>query len=373
MVDARALHVSGLGRYLREILAALFADSRFGRITLLGRPRELRDHCDSAMDSGRVRIYPYAHPFYSPRAQIAWLALASRGRVAADVAFFPHYDAPLVGMPRRSVVTVHDLIHLKVAEAYPATKRFMAAAMIDRVVSRAGRVVTISEATKLDVLARVPGAAAKLRVIPQGVDSAHWSTGGESGVDRGASAAAPYLLCVGNRKRHKNLVAAVETLARLRPSSPDLRLVIVGKSFPDSDGVRERALQLGVGEAVEERAEVGDGELRRLYQECEVLLFPSLYEGFGLPVLEAMASGAPVVASNRASIPEIVADAGLLADPDDHEALALAVRRIREEPGLRSALVARGRERARQFEWRMTRQSTVDLLAEVARMPRPAR
>ena len=369
VVDARALHVSGLGRYLREILAALFADSRFGRITLLGHPDELRDYCASSVEPGRVSIYEYAHPFYSPRVQLAWLALRARGRVAADVAFFPHYDAPFVGLPRRSVVTVHDLIHLKVAEAYPAAKRLLAAALLDRVVSRAGRVVAISDSTRRDLLARVPGLAGKLRVIPQGVDSAHWSAGPESGVPAGRSVAAPYLLCVGNRKRHKNLIAAVETLALLRPSWPELRLVIVGKSFADGDGVRERALQLGVAEAVEERSEVGDGELRTLYRECEVLLFPSLYEGFGLPVLEAMASGAPVVASNRASIPELVADAGLVADPEDYEALALAVRRVREEPGLREALVARGRERARQFDWRVTGQRTLDLLTEVARMP----
>jgi glycosyltransferase involved in cell wall biosynthesis len=369
VVDARALHVSGLGRYLREILAALFADSRFGRITLLGYPDELRDHCASSVEPGRVRFYEYAHPFYSPRVPLAWLALRARGRVAADVAFFPHFDAPFVGLPRRSVVTVHDLTHLKVAEAYPAAKRFMAAAMIDRVASRAGRVVTDSDSTRRDLLARAPGLAGKLRVIPLGVDSAHWSAGPESGVPAGPSAAAPYLLCVGNRKRHKNLVAAVETLARLRPSWPELRLVIVGRSFAGGDGVRERALELGVAEAVEERSGVSDGELRTLYRECELLLFPSLYEGFGLPVLEAMASGAPVVASNRASIPELVADAGLLVDPDDYEALALAVRRIREEPGLRTALVARGRERARQFEWRKTGQRTLDLLTEVARMP----
>jgi glycosyltransferase involved in cell wall biosynthesis len=371
VVDARALHVSGLGRYLREILAALFADSRFGRITLLGPSDELRDYCTGRVEPARVRIHDYAHPFYSPRTQLAWLALRARGHVAADVAFFPHYDAPLLGLPRRSVVTVHDLIHLKVPAAYPASKRIMAASMMDRVVRQAGRVVAISESTRRDLLARAPGLDRKLRVIPQGVDSDHWSTGPRGGRPTERSDR-PYLLCVGNRKRHKNIVAAVETLARLRLTRPELRLVIVGKSFGESDGVRERAIELDVAEAVEERSEVGDVELRTLYRECEVLLFPSLYEGFGLPVLEAMASGAPVVASNRASLPELVADAGLVVDPDDYEALSVAVGRIHEEAGLREAMVARGRERARQFEWRVTGQRTLDLFTEVARMPHQA-
>jgi glycosyltransferase involved in cell wall biosynthesis len=320
------------------------------------------------VDEGRVHIHDYPHPFYSPRVQLAWMGLRARGLVAADVAFFPHYDAPVVGLPRRSVVTVHDLIHLKVAEAYPAPKRILAAAVIDRVVSRAGRIVAISDSTRRDLLARMPGLAWKLRVIPQGVDASRWSEG--EGESARRSTAAPYLLCVGNRKRHKNMVAAVETLGRLRESWPELRLVIVGKSFPEGDGVRERAIQLGVADAVEERSEVADDQLRTLYRECEMLLFPSLYEGFGLPVLEAMAAGAPVVASNRASLPELAGEAALVVDPDDYDGLAAAVRRIREEPGLRETLVARGRERARQFDWRLTGQRTLELLTEVATMPR---
>src|SRR5215210_2227550 len=91
VVDARALHVSGLGRYLREILGALFADPRFGRITLLGFPDELRDYCASRVDQARVQIHEYSHPFYSPRVQFAWMGLRARGLVSADVAFFPHY------------------------------------------------------------------------------------------------------------------------------------------------------------------------------------------------------------------------------------------------------------------------------------------
>src|SRR5215208_4093023 len=86
VVDARALHVSGLGRYLREILGALFADSRFGRITLLGFPDELREYCASRVDEGRVQIHDYPHPFYSPRVQLAWMGLRARGLVTADVA-----------------------------------------------------------------------------------------------------------------------------------------------------------------------------------------------------------------------------------------------------------------------------------------------
>jgi glycosyltransferase involved in cell wall biosynthesis len=120
---------------------------------------------------------------------------------------------------------------------------------------------------------------------------------------------------------------------------------------------------------VEERSGVDDEELRKLYRESEALVFPSLYEGYGLPVLEAMASGVPVVASNRASLPEVVGDAGLVVDPTDYDALAAAVSRLRAEPRLREALIARGRERARELSWRATGERTVEVLSCVARAP----
>jgi glycosyltransferase involved in cell wall biosynthesis len=360
VIDARAIRASGIGRFLREVLSRLMTDERFGRIKLLGNREELGEFLTPEHGAGKVELHDYPGGFYSPATQLAWLRLRASGVASADVAFFPHFDAPVVGLPRRSVVTIQDLIHFKVPEAFPASKRLLASVVLRRVVTGAGSVLVTSLSTRGDLLERVPGCASRLEVIPLGVDAEQWApNGARPESDR------PYLLCVGNRKPHKNLVAAVETLARLIPDRPELRLVIVGKEFRGG-GMREQAERLQVAHAIEECADVSDVQLRDLYQGCEALLFPSYYEGFGLPVLEAMAAGAPVVSSNRSSLPEVVGDAGILVDPDDHDAIALAVRRLWNEPGLREALLLRGQARVRELTWAETAARTADSLHRVA-------
>lgn len=366
LVDSRGLHSSGIGRYLREILAVLFRDERFGRIELLGDPGAVREFCAGMphAEKARVRAYPYG--FYSPGAQTEWLRLRATGGLRADVAFFPHYDVPLFALPSRSVVTVQDLIHFKVPSAFPRWRRSAAGVLLRRAVQGAGRVLVSSGSTLRDLEDRFPGLGIKVGVVPLGV-SPFFSVPETGGPERGPGRiGGAYLLCVGNRKPHKNLAAAIEALAHLRHEAPDLRLVIVGDVFRGWESVLGRADELGVRERLVEVSGASDADLRALYAGCEALLFPSLYEGFGLPALEAMASGAPVVASNRSSVPEVVGDAGLLVDPEDPRGFAEAVLRLRRDPALREQLVRRGRERAARFTWERTATATADVLFEVA-------
>lgn len=361
-VDARALRAAGIGRYLREILSRLLEDARFRAIVLLGAEGELQDFLAERGAAGRARVVRHTGGFYSPGAQISWLRVRRGGAGAADVFFFPHFDAPLLRLPARTVVTVHDLIHFKVPRAYPAWKRGPASAVLRRVTAQAACILVPSESTRDDLVARLPGTAPRVRVVPEGVGPPF----GPGVPDDPRAEAAPYLLCVGNRKPHKNLAASVEAFALLRAERPSLRLVIAGRSYAGWERVLARAEALGVGRAVIQRDDVSDEELRGLYAGCEALLFPSLYEGFGLPVLEAMACGAPVVASDRSSLPEVVGDAGLLVDPLQPRAIADAVRRLWSDPELRRGLVRRGTERAARFSWDTTARLTLDALHGVA-------
>ncbi len=363
LVDARGLLTSGIGRYLREVVAAILADPRVSGVKLLGEPAPLRDFARSAAGGEKAVVVPYDHGFYSPAAQAAWLALRARGIADADVAFFPHYDAPCLGMPARSVLTVHDLIHFKVPEAFAAWRRAAAGVLLHRGVTAAARVIAVSEATRRDLVERIPSAAGKVVVVPNGVTPFF---GGADGPVGDAGIRGPYLLCVGNRKPHKNLEGAVETLARLAAARPELRLVVVGEVYPGWSAVLERAEALGVRGRIVELSGVDDARLRALYAGCEALLFLSLYEGFGLPVLEAMAAGAPVIASDRSSIPEVVGDAGLLVDPHDPAAAAAAVLRLSADPAYRGERVRRGRARAAQFTWERAGRETADVLYRVA-------
>lgn len=363
-VDARGLNASGIGRYTREILSVLLSDERFRRVILLGHPGDLGRFAADRRTHAEVEVVEYRGGFYSPRAQWEWLR--HRVDARAHVTFFPHYDAPLFGLPRRSVVTVHDLTHFKVPEAFIAWRRAAAAVLLAQAMRGAKRVITGSQAARSDLADRFPSALAKVDVVAHGVSPCFRPVNCGYETDSAeVDALRPFLLCVGNRKPHKNLVAAVETLAILRPVRPQLRLVFAGRAYVGWDSVLRRAEALGVRDRVTELNDVEDNTLRLLYARCEALLFPSLYEGFGLPVLEAMACGAPVIASNRASIPEVVGDAGVLIDPHDHQGMADAVLRLEREPDFRSFLTGRGRARAAEFTWERAACRTADILYEV--------
>lgn len=370
LVDARGIGFSGIGRYLREVVVRLTRDDRFGRLILLGSRRELVEFTQSqSIPQDRVELLDFDYPIYSLSAQLAWLRFR-RQRSPADVSFFPHYDAPSVAMPPRSVVTIHDLIHFKAPEGFPVAKRALAGLLLRRVVSQAGRILTGSAATREDVAERFPQFASKLHVVAQGVDSYfHPVPDGSGPADQagGIVPNAPFLLCVGNRKSHKNLVGAVEAFALLRDVRPDLLLVVVGRVFEGWNDAVRLAAKRGMRDRIVDYEIASDADLRDLYRSCEALLFPSFYEGFGLPVLEAMACGAPVIASDRASIPEVAGDAAILVDPTDYRAMAEAVQGLQRNPTLRNEQIRKGLERATRFTWDATAKQTADHLASVAR------
>jgi glycosyltransferase involved in cell wall biosynthesis len=366
LVDARGLFVSGIGRYLREVVRGAAEDRRFGRLILLGDPRQIAAFAaDSRISNDRLLAHPFPGGFYSPRSQLAWLDVRRRRELRADVAFFPHYDAPVLGIHPRSVVAVQDLTHFRLPHLFPAWRRAVAGHVLNRVVHAAVRVLVSSSSARADLVERIPAAAAKVETVPLGV-SEFFLTNGASASNPAVEALRPFLLCVGNRKPHKNLTAAVEVLARLRRRRPELKLVVAGRAFEGWNAVLERADELGVRDAVVEIDTPDDERLRALYSACEVLLFPSLYEGFGLPVLEAMACGAPVVASDRASLPEVVGDAGLLVDPADPDAWEAAVERLLTDAALRQRLVSAGHRRASQFTWERTGKQTAEILVQAA-------
>jgi glycosyltransferase involved in cell wall biosynthesis len=367
LVDARWFNGSGLGRYLGEVLGEVLRDGRFDRFRMLGAPDAILAFAEEHRALERVEALAYPTAPYSPLAQAAWLALRSRGVLRCDAAFFPHYDAPFFGMPRRSVVAVHDLIHFEVPDAFPLRRRLAAGVVLDRVVKSAAHILVLSGSTHRDLVRRVPSAEGKTTIAPVGIGALFRDLAGRQPPRSAASdALRPYLLCVGNRKPHKNLVAAVEVLARLKTEHPELKLVVAGGSGDGWAPVMSRAGELGVSDAIVDVRGPTDAELAALYSSAELLLFPSLYEGLGLPVLEAMACGTPVVASNRSSIPEIAGDAALLVDPQDHAGMAEAVRSVLMDAGRRADLVVRGRRRFAAFDWHASVLRAVSVLDQVA-------
>lgn len=242
-----------------------------------------------------------------------------------------------------SVVTLHDVQHLDLPGMFPRSERLFRAVAWDRSVRQADRVIAISSFVRDRALARLGVDAARFRVVPQGIDHDELRPG-----DRERE---PFLLYPARRWPHKNHERLFEAFALLRRERTELRLVLTGGGTYSS-----------VPDGVEARGLVARAELVSLMQRAAVLVFPSLYEGFGLPPLEAMACGCPVACSNAAALPEVVGDAARLFDPYDADAIATAVRDVLDAP---AEWARRGIERAQSFSWDETARATDAVYAEL--------
>jgi glycosyltransferase involved in cell wall biosynthesis len=272
-------------------------------------------------------------------------------RVRPALAHFQH-SLPLA-CPCPAVVTVHDLSFERDPTAMGFRDRLIFRTVVRRSARRAARVLAVSERTKRDLIELYGIPDEKIIVTPNGVDPA-FSPNGPSPDD------AAYALFVGALQLRKDPEAAVEALALL--GDRDLRLVLVG---PDKGGradAERAAERRGLRGRVELRGHVPREELAALYRGAECLVFPSRYEGFGLPVLEAMASGTPVVATTAGALPEVAGDAAILVDPGNPVALAGGIERALAD---RERLIAAGFERAKRYDWGETARRTLEVYREL--------
>lgn len=279
---------------------------------------------------------------------------------------------PLRGAAR--VTTVHDLGPVLHPEWY-APEVASHHARHNRATARhADRIVAISDYTRRTFIERYPEAADRVAVVPHGVDPLFAPASKTTildAVDR-HGVARPYLLYVGTRERRKNLKGLVDVFVRVADRLPDIQLVVVG-ARPWVEGkfvhganawsgydIEERIGTAGLGSRVSILGSVPLADLIALYSGAEAFVFPTLFEGFGLPVLEAMACGCPVVASANTALPEVVGAAGLLVSPRDLDAFAGAVCAAVDDSEVRSDLVAKGQARAAEFTWMRTASMTAE-------------
>jgi glycosyltransferase involved in cell wall biosynthesis len=272
-------------------------------------------------------------------------------RLRPAVAHFQH-SLPL-DCPCPAVLTVHDLSFERDPSVMGLRDRLIFRAVVPRSARRAARVLAVSERTKRDLIELYGLPEAKILVTPNGVDPAFSPAGPSPNGE-------PYALFVGALQRRKDPLAAIDALALL--GDVDLRLVFAG---PDKGGRVEAervAERNGVQARVEFHGHVPQEELAALYRGAACLVFPSRYEGFGLPVLEAMASGTPVVATTAGALPEVAGDAAILVEERNPVALAGGIERALAD---RERLVAAGLERAQQFSWAETARRTLDVYREL--------
>ena len=349
---------TGVGRYTVGIARALAARDDIELVQVVA-PDE---RPPVAPRDGARSIVARKHPFSLAGAR-------EIGRIArsvdADVVHCTHFPTPMPA-PHPLVVTVHDVMPIVVPGIMKSPiKRAVYRYWNARVAKLADRIVVPSRSTADDIARLFPLTAEKIRVTPEAADEFRAGPRGRLAPELADVIVWPYLLSMGSTRRHKDLPTLLHAFARVAPAHPDLRLLLVGDTdlaFVDSTlagtpaEVRHRVLFTG---------RLADPPLRTLYAGAEVFVFPSRYEGFGLPPLEAMEMGAPVVVANASSLPEVVGEAALLFEPGDIAACAAAIESVLTQPALREQLIAAGYERAGGFSWAYTAELTVATYREV--------
>ena len=367
-IDARKIQDFGIGTYIRNLVKHLGELDEENRYVLLTSPAggDLLTDLPDNFSVGVERA-----PGYSVR---ELLTLSWRHfRLQPDLYHATHYVLP--GMiPCPAVSTIHDIIHLLYPEYLP--NRFAhiyAQRMIRRTLIRSARIITVSENTKRDLLDFFPVREDKIQVIYNGVGEVFRKPLQSQDIDRwlrNLGVERPYMLFVGNPKPHKNLDNLVQAYARARKKqSFKAPLVCVGAREKAEFKICQRAEQLGIRDNVLLLGHVAEEALPALYQGADLFLYPTLYEGFGLPVVEAMASGVPVITSNTSSLKEIAEGYAYLVDPLDIEQMAEAIAHCFGDLERREQLAELGKRRAEEFVWRRTAEETLAVYRRVLGMP----
>lgn len=364
-IDASRVTVAqrtGTERYSYELIAALDrvapSDIHF-RLYVNGR----RDQLPPVSERASI------HDIRLPRLWTHLRLGPTSWRTRPHVLFVPAHVVPLLHPP--TVVTIHDVGYRAFPETHTARRR-LELELTTRWSLRAARhVITISHATKRDLINWYGADPNRITVTHLGCSSiftppadpravaaitAHYGLGQR-----------PYLLYIGTVQPRKNLSRMIDALALTIAAGYDLDLVIAGKRGWLSEPIARRAGELGITNRVHFTGFVADADLPALLAGALAFVFPSLYEGFGMPVVEAMACGTPVITSTSSSLPEIAGDAALLVDPLDTNAIAAAIMRLSDDDDLRATLRQRGLARARLFNWETCARQTLAVLLQQSR------
>jgi glycosyltransferase involved in cell wall biosynthesis len=366
-IDARKLHDFGIGTYIRNIVRHLARIDRQTEYLLICQPQD-RELGPSLGDNFRVEVNGSPPYSFQEQVSIPWTLLRTRARVLHE----PHYVLPPL-VRCRSVVTIHDCIHLRFPQYLPNRAALTyARAQMGSAARRSDRILTVSEASKRDILHFFPVPPEKITVIPNAFDERFATAPPEQDIRRVAERYQledQFVLYVGNVKPHKNLERLIDAfqLVRQTPGLEALKLVLIGDAISKYAALRRAVHRYNLHKYVRFLGFLPDQTLAIVYRLAAVFVFPSLYEGFGLPPLEAMASGTPVVTSNVSSLPEVTGDAALLVDPMRAESIADAMRRVLTDPALAADLSARGIERSRTFSWERSAARIREIYLEVAR------
>ncbi|VBB09316.1 glycosyl transferases group 1 [Lucifera butyrica] len=352
-VDARMINFSGIGTYIRCLLPVVMSELPAVDFVIVGNADELRQYNWSLQKN--VSIVHCILPIYSISEQVGM-------SIPKDTTLFwsPHYNIPLKYYGGKLLVTVHDVFHLAMPQFVGGLhKRMYAKFMFNALRYKADAIMCDSQFTARE-LARYTGINKKVYTIYLGIETTWFRE-----KDASSPCSRPYLLFVGNVKPHKNLMRLLQALKIIEHAIPH-DLLIVGKKEGFITGDLKVLKEAeNFGGRVKFTGQVDDFTLRQYYAHADALVFPSLYEGFGLPPLEAMACGCPVVASPIEPIQEVCGNAVLYCNPYDPADIAEKIERMVKDPSLRSELIAKGKQRVEKYSWKESGKQVANVIKEV--------
>ncbi len=367
-IDVRRLRDFGIGTYIRNLLTAMAVVDSENHFSLILNPADA-DHLPPL--PANFPIVPYLRADTDHTEHFRFPAFLHSLR--CDLVHFPLNRVPLL-LSSPYVVTIHDLGILLFSE----TSRFRGALRtfrFQRGLLRARKVIAVSAATRRDLLKLVPVSQANVRLVYNAPDPKFFYTGPSDQSERDRileryQIRRPFLLYAGTIRPQKNIPRLVEAFAVIRaemeshPIYRDLRLIIIGDEISRYPAVRRAVMQSRVEQSVRFLGFVPFETLRIFYEMAAAFVFPSLYEGFGLPPLEAMASGTPVIASGISAIPEAVGDAAMLVNPENVFDIARGIREVLLDNPLRLRLIERGHQHAARFSWTRNAAEVIDIYRE---------
>jgi glycosyltransferase involved in cell wall biosynthesis len=371
VIDARRIRDFGIGTYIRSLIHALGQVDRKNRYTIVSGPADVRTIA-GLPESFQTAVY--ARSDSAVLDHIAFpLFLRS---LRPDLVHIPLNRVPLF-MIRPYVVTIHDMANILFDEQRSGLRLELRKIRFRRGLVRANRVIAVSDSTKRDVETQMGVPSDRIcRVYnapDPGFSTRATSPGGEQErILERYQINYPFLLYAGNIRRHKNIPRLIEAFAVVReqltshPTYRNLRLVIIGDTISQYPAVRQAVIKSRVENAVRFLGFVPFDTLRCFYETAAAFVFPSRYEGFGLPPLEAMACGTPVVTSNVSSLPEVVGDAAIQVNPENVFDIARGIKEVLLDDELRARLIRRGREQAAKFSWNWTARQVLDIYREAA-------
>jgi len=373
-IDIRRITEFGVGTYTRNVVRALARADHDNQYLLLGSPQEA---AEIGPLPANFQCVPLVGTERTPKGYLDCRAVIKRWN--CDITHIPHLFSIPRNLPCPYVMTVHDVLeHMYGAGEGSSVKRLLHFHFTRHVLRGAKRILAVSKFTKSEIEKLFAIPSQRIEVVYNAIDE-RFLRGQATEADRQILAerylvSYPFLLYAGRISPHKNLVRIIEAFSALKaqlekrspPQYADLKLIIIGDELSKHPDLRRTVIRSGVQNDVRFMGFVPIEMLRLFYNAAKVFVFPSLYEGFGLPPLEAMALGTPVVTSNISSLPEVVGNAAVLVNPENVFEIMRALHRVLLDQSVRDKIRQRGYEQVKKFSWDASAQRILEVYEEVA-------